>query len=429
MFVLIIVTLQYIKPIEISTNLIDNYNSNIVLNRNFNRCNVNIVLDYKDDNEIITNDLIKNGYKKIDGKYVINKKLKKSCDNIYKNYEDNKIKFFLNGKKSVVVEALSEYNDEKYTINRHDKNVQAINTVDTKYLGKKYVVYRLNEELYLRYLIREIEVKDTTKPSIELKGKESISIYLNEEYKDPGYIASDNYDGDITDKVTISGSVDTKKTGKYELVYNIKDSSGNETEAKRVVTVKEKEIPKQTSIVSNNKNLVAPSVDSTSNLTYINGILIVNKTYGLPSDYNPGTNQVAYSALTSMQNDARTLGYNLRLVSGFRSYQTQVSVYNNYVNKYGVQLTDTFSARPGHSEHQTGLAFDVGQISNNFGDTPSGKWLADNCHLYGFIIRYPKGKQGITGYKYEPWHIRYLGVDIATKVKESGLTLEEYLGI
>ena len=90
---------------------------------------------------------------------------------------------------------------------------------------------------------------------------------------------------------------------------------------------------------------------------------------------------------------------------------------------------DTYSARAGHSEHQTGLAFDVGKIDDNYGNTKEGVWLKNNAHIYGFIIRYPKGKEHITGYKYEPWHIRYLGVDIATKVYNKGVTLEEYLGI
>ena len=90
---------------------------------------------------------------------------------------------------------------------------------------------------------------------------------------------------------------------------------------------------------------------------------------------------------------------------------------------------DTFSARPGTSEHQTGLAMDVGWIDDSYGDTPSGKWLAANCYKYGFIIRYPKNKESITGYKYEPWHIRYLGTDIAKDVYDSGLCLEEYLGV
>ena len=94
-----------------------------------------------------------------------------------------------------------------------------------------------------------------------------------------------------------------------------------------------------------------------------------------------------------------------------------------------VSAADTFSARPGTSEHQTGLAMDVGWIDDAFANTPAGIWLAENCYKYGFIIRYQKNKESITGYKYEPWHIRYLGKDIAKDVYESGLCLEEYLGV
>ena len=113
------------------------------------------------------------------------------------------------------------------------------------------------------------------------------------------------------------------------------------------------------------------------------------------------------------------------LLSGYRSYYTQQYLYNSYVSTYGRESADTFSARPGHSEHQTGLAFDVGSIDDYYGDTPAGIWLKENAHYYGFIIRYPKGKEHITGYKYEPWHIRYLGVDIATDIYNKGVTLEE----
>ena len=130
-----------------------------------------------------------------------------------------------------------------------------------------------------------------------------------------------------------------------------------------------------------------------------------------------------------MAEAAKKEGYNIPLVSGYRSYELQKTIYNNYIDIYGQAATDTFSAKPGHSEHQSGLAMDVGKIDDNYGNTSEGKWLALNANKYGFIIRYPKGKEHITGYKYEPWHIRYLGVDIATKVYSSGLTLEEYLGI
>ena len=101
------------------------------------------------------------------------------------------------------------------------------------------------------------------------------------------------------------------------------------------------------------------------------------------------------------------------------------------MNGYGQASADTFSARPGHSEHQTGLAIDVNSVDDSFRGTPEAIWLADNCYKYGFIIRYPEGKEGITGYKYEPWHIRYVGSEIAKKVHDAGsnATLEEIYGL
>ena len=165
-------------------------------------------------------------------------------------------------------------------------------------------------------------------------------------------------------------------------------------------------------------------------VTYVGGILIANKTYQLPSSYNPGgLTDECYDAFKKMQNAASGDGIDLWIVSGFRSYSTQESIYWRYVGNDGMAEADTYSARPGHSEHQTGLAMDLNSLDDSFANTPAGRWLEKHGHEYGFIIRYPRGKQDITGYIFEPWHVRYLGVDIATKVYESGLTLEEYLGI
>ena len=156
--------------------------------------------------------------------------------------------------------------------------------------------------------------------------------------------------------------------------------------------------------------------------------MIVNKNHSIPASYAPGLQTVAYNAFMDLKRAAAAEGYDISLLSGYRSYETQKNLYNNYVATYGQAEADTFSARPGTSEHQTGLAMDVGWIDDAYGDTPSGIWLAENCYKFGFIIRYPKNKENITGYKYEPWHIRYLGTDIAKDVYESGLCLEEYLG-
>lgn len=141
----------------------------------------------------------------------------------------------------------------------------------------------------------------------------------------------------------------------------------------------------------------------------------------------------AAEALTKLVEAAKEeINIQLYARSGYRSYKTQESTYNGYVKSHGQAEADKFSAKAGQSEHQTGLSMDISSESVNFlleedfGETVEGKWVAENAHKFGFIIRYPKGKEDITGYQYEPWHIRYLGVDLATKVYESGLTLEQY---
>ena len=172
------------------------------------------------------------------------------------------------------------------------------------------------------------------------------------------------------------------------------------------------------------------TIQNINGVTYIDGILVANKTYSLPATYNPnGLLPEVDAAFMEMARAAWNDGISLWICSGFRSYEYQKTLYNGYVSMYGKDATDTFSARPGHSEHQTGMAMDIIEASSAFEGTPAAIWLAENCYKYGFIIRYPKGKENITGYKYEPWHIRYLGKDTAWAVYNSGLTLEEYLGI
>lgn len=125
----------------------------------------------------------------------------------------------------------------------------------------------------------------------------------------------------------------------------------------------------------------------------------------------------------------------LKLVSGYRSYATQQSVYNSYVASQGKAYADATSAQPGHSEHQTGLAADLGatsgkcQLEKCFGDMAEGKWLAASAHKYGFIVRYQKDKQNLTGYDYEPWHVRYVGIDLATELNKTGQTLEQFFDL
>lgn len=136
-------------------------------------------------------------------------------------------------------------------------------------------------------------------------------------------------------------------------------------------------------------------------------------------------------AVEELFTDAENAGFSLQIGSGFRSAELQNTYYTNYSRVYGQTAADTFSAKPGFSEHQTGLVVDVSETSNRcylqecFGDTEAGKWLAGNAYRHGFILRYPKDKDGITDFYYEPWHFRYVGKELATALYESGLTLDE----
>lgn len=181
---------------------------------------------------------------------------------------------------------------------------------------------------------------------------------------------------------------------------------------------------------------VTYSLDQSSSLT-----VVVNKKHKLPSNYVPTLVAVAggnmrpeaASELQKLLSDATSAGVPMSILSSYRSYSTQVSTYNKWVSQDGQVAADTYSARPGHSEHQTGLAVDLGNgtcsLEICFGDTPAGKWLASNAKNYGFIIRYPSGKQTETGYQYEPWHLRFVGTDVANAIKNSGKTLDQYYNI
>ncbi len=141
--------------------------------------------------------------------------------------------------------------------------------------------------------------------------------------------------------------------------------------------------------------------------------------------------EIAVSDYHAMMDEAKKLGYDLMIGSGFRSYNLQKLYYTNYVAKSGEAAANKYSAKPGSSEHQTGLAADVAPrsmecyISVCFGDMAAGKWIAENSYKYGFIVRYPADKTEITKYQYEPWHLRYVGIPLATALHQSNLTLDE----
>ena len=198
--------------------------------------------------------------------------------------------------------------------------------------------------------------------------------------------------------------------------------------------------------LTNNKTRKGYTITYKDGAYYIDNVLIVNKTYKLTSSWKPVNpykkvpndgfdrnplDTEAYEAWKVMKSDASSIGLNLWAQSGYRSYDYQNDLYNGYIKRNGKKAADTFSARPGASEHQTGLAFDLNTITNSFKDTEEGKWVNKNCYLYGYILRYPEGKTNETGYIYEPWHIRYVGKELAKKLYNNGnwITMEDYFGI
>ena len=158
-------------------------------------------------------------------------------------------------------------------------------------------------------------------------------------------------------------------------------------------------------------------------------IVVANKHYPMSKDYYPGENATAKAAFLKLIAQMKEEGYAISdNYSGFRSYATQAQLYQSYVNQEGQAAADRYSARPGYSEHQTGLAFDViGTDGQLVEDAGAAQWLLDHAPDYGFVVRYPRGKESITGYMHEEWHLRYIGKE-AKDIAASGLTLEEYYG-
>lgn len=279
----------------------------------------------------------------------------------------------------------------------------------------------------------ELDVNDKLNYDIDDKIKNNQVIVINRvETKENEVIEKiafneivvDDYKTKVGETRIISEGVE----GEKKIIYTITYEDGNEIS--RVITSEE-------IIVEPTDKVVAQGIFDPSSLT-----VCVNRKSTLSSDYKPtdlvlpdvravnSSNRLymrkeAASALEELFKAAEDENYYLYAVSGYRSYSYQKSIYNPYSG---------YSAPAGASEHQLGLAMDItlakynGTLSVDFGNTKEGKWVKENAHKYGSIIRYLQGKEDITGYNYEPWHLRYLGVDLATELYEKNITLEEYYG-
>ena len=266
-------------------------------------------------------------------------------------------------------------------------------------------------------------------PLENINTKTTLTVYVGEEIDiDLKFKPSNATNKSITykasnDLIEIKGSKITAKK-KGTSVLTIKNTKNNiSTDVK--ITIKKKQKKKVEKQEEKTYEIV-----NRDGIYYIDDILIVNKTYPLPSDYNPGgLSEEFMDAFYEMQAHAELDGIDLWIQSGFRSYETQDNLYNYYVSLDGKEEADTYSARAGHSEHQSGLAADLNSTDESFNNTKEAEWIRNNCYKYGFIIRYPEGKKDSTGYIYESWHVRYVGKEWAKKITESGKSVEEYFNI
>ena len=246
-----------------------------------------------------------------------------------------------------------------------------------------------------------ITVEDTTKPIISIEGNIRVK-------KDSNFDIYEYIDILELSEYTLNvPEVDTSVVDNHKIIISAKDKYGNESFQEVKIEVYYKLEPR-----------------------YINGILIVNKKNPLPSDFSPGENVLAKEKLLAFIGEMQDLGLDISSsYSGFRSYYRQEEIYNNFKNIYGQIEADKQIARPGFSEHQSGLTFDLKHQSGELvTKDKEAEYIRDNAARFGFIVRYPEDKVSITGYTYEPWHLRYLG-DIAYDLSNNNLALEEYLNV
>lgn len=257
----------------------------------------------------------------------------------------------------------------------------------------------------------------------------------------------------VTDKPVSSETVTKKKTSAKKETEKIAEKEEAEEAEQEEETAENQEQTEQQ--VTDNSEQTYEETTVTQNINVVDNytdiLCVANKKHALPYEYVPGdlrTVNVSRSANWQMRDEAATAletmfaaagndGITLVACSGYRSAAYQDQLYSGYVQSYGTAVADSISSRPGYSDHQTGLAMDIGDhdqatvFTTDMKNTPEGQWLYTHAHEYGFVLRYPEGKESITGYSFEPWHYRYVGTATASAMYaiSPDETLEEYLGV
>lgn len=442
-FALIIFLANFIPYViyngSIYNNLPNAKNNTVVIKKKYSKLKLyNKTISYIKENNLNLKIQYKNAYVILPSKNIsknMSLKIEKSNKKLaYKNYSNDKSFVIEN---SNIIKNSDKFNISLPNYLLKNKYVDIygvtkegnVETIKLKNKASKNITISQNKK-YKRYFVTYISV---TKMNIQdLKAETGDTIKLNVTYE-PENATLKEYEytkiGDIFMKDK-KGNIIAKKDGISKITIKHKTQKLIKSIVIKVDAKKKEKVKENNDVKEDNTSNNEPEIKNIDGLTYVNGILIVNKTYSLPRDYDPGSLSVdVKNAFDEMQNVAKNDNIKLWIASGYRSYSLQTNLYNSYVLKDGKAKADTYSARPGHSEHQTGLAMDLNIIDSSFEGTPEAIWIEKNCYKYGFIIRYPKGKEEITGYKYEPWHVRYLGKKLAEKVYNTGKTLEEYLNI
>ncbi len=329
----------------------------------------------------------------------------------------NENRTFGYGDKATVAMLVSEV--------RRGELINGDEQIDTNALGAQTVSVRTRNH-YGRQFSDEVEitVRDIAGPQID--APELIEIIRGEQVDLLSYLKVTDNAGKPT--VELVKAYDPEKTGFQYFDVKATDESGNVSVARCLLLVREDENDKRDYFLTGN----GFTGWQENGKTYIEGLLVVNKTYGLPSSYGArGLSKDTSAAWKKMKEDAAKAGITLKVLSAYRNYGHQEEVYRKKVAEVGEAQALITSERAGHSEHQAGIALDLNSFKESFADSVEFKWLNENCYKYGFIIRYPKGKTEFTGYVFEPWHITYVGVSWAEIFYNGGnwTTVEEYFGI
>ena len=401
----IIITSLNLIPYIIYNNKIynalpDAKNNTVEINKKYSKLKLyNKTIDYVKEHKLNLKINYKNAYVILPSTSIkknMSLKIYKSNNKLtYKNYNNDK-SFIIENSGIVSSSNKLSIKLPNYLIKKGFVDIYAVKKngkIEKIKLGEKTDKEKITIDInkkYIRYFVTYISVTEIKIDDFSVNVGDKLSFNIeyvpkNATVKEYEY----NKIGDIF--VKENNDIIAKKEGVSKIVLkhkiqNLKKSITVKVNKKVIEKVKDKTIED-----------VKPNIEVKNGLTYVNGILIVNKTYSVPNDYNPGTlTTETKNAFDEMQKAAEKDNIKLWIVSGFRSYSLQTSLYNNYVLKDGKEKADTYSARPGHSEHQTGLAMDLNIVDSSFEGTKEAIWIADNCYKYGFIIRYPKEKEEIT---------------------------------